>query len=35
LWERLIRETEMRIASRGETGIFRLRAAGGGLPPPD
>jgi putative transcriptional regulator len=35
LWERLIHETELRIASRGATGIFRLRAAGGGLPRPD
>jgi putative transcriptional regulator len=28
LWPRLIRETEMRIASRGATETFRLRAAG-------
>jgi putative transcriptional regulator len=35
LWERFIRETELRIASRGATGIIRLRAAGGGLPPRD
>src|ERR1017187_9055902 len=35
LWERFIRETELRIASRGATGIIRLRVAGGGLPPRD
>jgi putative AlgH/UPF0301 family transcriptional regulator len=35
LWDRLIRETELRIASRGTAGTLRLRAAGGGLPPPD
>jgi len=35
LWPQLIRETELRIASRGATGIFRLHAAGAGLPPPD
>jgi putative transcriptional regulator len=34
LWPRLIHETELRIASREELGIFRLRAAGGGLPSP-
>lgn len=35
LWDRLIRSTELRIASRGAAGNFRLRAAGGGLPPTD
>jgi putative transcriptional regulator len=35
LWERFIRETELRIASRGATGSFRLRAAGAVPPPPD
>lgn len=33
LWERLIRETELRIASGGMAEIFRLRAAGGGPRP--
>jgi putative AlgH/UPF0301 family transcriptional regulator len=35
LWERLIHETELRIASRGVAGIFKLRAAAGGPPRPD
>jgi putative transcriptional regulator len=35
LWPQLIRNTELRIAYLGATGIFRRRAAGGGLPPPD
>jgi putative AlgH/UPF0301 family transcriptional regulator len=35
MWDRFIRETELRIASRGATGFFTLYAAGGGLPPPD
>jgi putative transcriptional regulator len=32
LWERFIHQTELRIASRGATGIFRLRVDGGDLP---
>jgi putative transcriptional regulator len=32
LWERLLRETELRMAYAGAGGIFRLRAAGGGQP---
>ena len=35
LWPQLIRQTELRIASRGANGIFRLRAAGEDLPPLD
>jgi len=35
MWDRFIHETETRIASRGVGGTLRLRAAGGGLPPPD
>jgi len=35
LWDRFIRETELRIASRGAIGLFRLRAAGAVPPPPD
>lgn len=31
LWDRLIHETQLRIASRGSAGIVRLRAADGGL----
>ncbi len=34
LWERLIRKTELRIAS-GAAGMFKLRAAGAGLPRSD
>ena len=35
LWDRFIRETELRIASRGLGRGLRLRAAGGVLPRPD
>ncbi len=35
LWDRLIRKTELRIASRGRTGIFKLRAAVAAPPPSD
>ena len=34
MWERLIHETELRIASRGAAGTIKPRAAGGGFPPP-
>ena len=35
MWDRFIHQTELQIASREARGIFKLRAAGGGLPPPD
>jgi putative transcriptional regulator len=35
LWPRLIRDTELRIASRGAAEIFKRRAAGGGPLPLD
>ncbi|MGA3039793.1 MAG: YqgE/AlgH family protein [Bryobacteraceae bacterium] len=35
LWDRFIRETELRIALRGPIGSFRLRAAVEGPPPRD
>jgi putative transcriptional regulator len=35
LWDRLIRKTELRIASYGRAGIFKLRAVGAAPPPFD